>query len=117
MHYTLSDVTTFCHKHRKVRGFKGFSYNEIAEAVIWAADNGKLIFVADSKGIIGVCIYTIVRPVFKIYIHHIVAIRDGFSTLVSHCKDNFEHYSIAGSRNGKLVTFNNAKLWQILHKV
>lgn len=114
MPYTLKDIADFCYSNRRKKGFKGFTYQEVCEVVVWAADNEKLAYIHDDKDILGVCIYSIV--VKTIYIHHIVCIRNGFKLLINHAKNLYPGFAISGLRNGKVVTFNKSYLWAILHK-
>jgi hypothetical protein len=116
MPFTLEDIANFCYDHRRFKGFKEFAFTEVCETVLWAANNDKLVWVHDDEGVCGVCIYTVHKPLRTIYVHHIVATRTGFVTLIEQAKRQFPDYNIAGLRNGKVITFNKKHLWQIPHK-
>lgn len=117
MRYTLKDVTNFCYKNKRVKGFRAFEWDEVGETILWAADNGKLCFVVDGKGICGVVVFTVIKDFKRLYIHHIVAVRKGFRMLIDVAFRHFKDYSIVGMRNGKLITFNKRHLWATLAKV
>lgn len=110
MRFTLKQVVDFCYEHKKRKGFKDFAVEQIAEHIIWAADNGKLVVVWDRYGLCGVVTYS-TRKDNMLYIHHIVACRNGFYTLIDRARQLYPGYVITGLRRSKLVTFNPEKLY------
>lgn len=109
MRYTLEDVANFCWKYKRHKGFKDHAYEQLGHHILWAADNHKLVIVEDSHGICGVCTFSDYPG--RLYIHHIVAIRTGFATLVLEAEKRFPGYAIVGLRSSKLITFNKKILW------
>jgi hypothetical protein len=115
MRYTLEDVVDFCWDHKRNKGFKSYAYEQIAQHIIWAADNKRLIIVSDEQGLCGVCTYTNYPD--RLYVHHIVATRSGFATLVIEAGKQFPELPIQGLRRSKLVTFPITKLCQTIPQV
>lgn len=104
MRYTLKDVVDFCWNNKKHKGFKDHGYEHVADRVLWAADNGKLLIIEDNHGLCGICIFT--RYPDWIYIHHIVATREGFRNIAADLAERFGRIPIKGLRSSKLVTYH-----------
>ena len=103
MRFTLENVVNFCWKHKRNKGFKEHGYEQVGEQIVWAADNGKLLIVADDGGLCGVCVFT--KYPDSIYIHHIVGTREGFRTIATEFVRRFSEIPIKGLRNSKLKTY------------
>lgn len=117
MRYTLKQLTDFCYEHKRSKGFKRFAWEEIGKTIVWANDYKKLAVAEDDQGLCGVCIFSTIPKANRIYIHHIVAVREGFRTLVEAAERLYPDYNITGLRNSKLVIFNKRLLWATTHQI
>lgn len=112
--YTLRDLLLFCIKNRKRRGFKNHSYVQIASHLVKAAENKMLLHVKDEHGLCAVCTFSDYGD--RLYVHHIVAIRSGFASLVKHAVEHYPGRLIIGQRGQKLRTFTIRNLCQMIHR-
>ena len=109
--YTLKEVVDFCWKHKRNQDTL---YEVLAKHIIWAADNEKLLLVADGEGLCGVGTYSDYPD--RVYVHHVVAVRMGLLTLIHDIKERFPGLLIVGLRHhSHQVTFTQNKLWAILN--
>lgn len=107
--FRLSDVVDFCYANRKRRGFKDWSWTEIAGEIVYYDKHNQLHIVSDDQGICGViCISVAARQIF---IHQIVCVRQGFPTLVAEWQKRYPDYTLAGLRDGKLKTYTRKNFY------
>lgn len=111
MLYTLREVAAFCHANKRRNGFRDHTLVEIQRTILAASDRNNLHIVEDDYGICGVVLATEQPAQKRIYIHHIVAVRSGFATLVKEAFKRYPGYSIVGKRRDKLTTYTKRNLY------
>lgn len=106
MPYTLKEVADFCYENKGKRGFPGHDRASVERTICESADINSLHIVSDNRGLCGAIIISVNHEKREVYIHHIVAIRAGFATLVQEANKRFPEYAISGQRKSQLKTFN-----------
>lgn len=116
MRFTLKEIGDFCYKHKRHKGFKQHAIEQIYEHILWAYKRKTIVVVYDDNGLCGVATYTAHPEQRNIYVHHVVATRSGFASLVRTAMEMFPGYYITGLRCSKVVKFNPIKLWETAHR-
>lgn len=98
----LDEIFEFCWSHRGKNGFKDWPKPLVAAYL--AKELDRLLVVNDADGICGVCSYTVGNG--YVYVHHILAIRDGLRKIVEYGRKNFPGHFYAGARHGVVNSFD-----------
>ncbi len=110
--YTIRELSDFCIKHRGTKAFKDWTYLQIAKVLYDATLTGNLAIVDDESGICGICVYSMCSN--EVHVSYLVAVRNGFKTLIVEARKQHPTLPVTGIRRGKFKTFKHTDLWTVV---
>ena len=109
--YTLRDLVDYCYNNRNTRAYRNHTYEEIARDIVSKNLYNGVVYVEDSQGICGVCVFSVFHDLKQVYIHQIIAQRAGFRTLIHEARRRYPGYKIQGKRKDTIKTFKHLEIY------